>query len=168
MKKQSIVVLGVSILIAIMFVGVYTWDNTKTEKININDVTENNMENIKVEIDSVQDRGDNYLVSGWAIEEGVTHEYFNWVCGKGESVYINNKIVLIDSNDNILGFNTVSQQRDDITSKINDGIDYKKCGINAVIDKKVLEEGNTYTIGVILTTVEDEEILVRTDKEIQK
>lgn len=166
MRRKSCIAFIIIIIIAASFIGIYKWDNGKITKIDKNQVSESINENIRMEIESVQDENKYLAIKGWIIEKGVTHEYFNWVAGEGKNVYINNQIVLIDKDNIIVGFSTVSESRPDINEKINDGIDYQRCGVNALIKRSKLQKGKSYTIGILKTDLDGKKTLVMSDKEI--
>lgn len=165
MKKKSIIAFFICIILTLAFIFVYISDNSKIKKITISDLNTTNSDvKIKIENASINE---NYLqVSGWAIEKGKTYDYFNWVNGHGNGVYNNNIVVLKDNDGILYSINTASLPRPDVNECINDNIDYRNCGIHAVINVSKLNKNQTYKIGVILTDLDGNKNLVMSDKEI--
>jgi hypothetical protein len=167
MRLKSIIAVVISVIIAFLFIGIYKWDNSKMERLDLKQISEESTENISIKVENI-DYGDKYIkVTGWAIEKGTVHEYFNWVTGEDKSVYNNNKVVLQNEESELLGLNTVSTERKDVSDAANDGIDYKRCGVEAVIDRNKIKMGEVYKIGILVTTLDGEKKLVMSNEEIR-
>ena len=165
MKNKSVFIFLISIFISLAFVFIYIADNSKLKETDVSDAIKYN-ENIQMKIESIN-YVENYVeVTGWAIDKGKTYDYYNWVCGKGSGVYINNTIVLEDSNGTYFTINTTSCEKAGINEKINDGIDYRNCGIRASIKVSKLKKDETYKIGVIIRDIDGNESLAMSDKEL--
>ena len=168
MKYKSIVYLIASFIISVGVIGIYQFDNLRIKNINTVDVQYVDKDNEKylTNIDNIVS-GDKYIeIDGWALEKGTINEYFNWVTGPDESVYNNNQVVLQDEDGNIYAINTVSEERLDVNELINDKINYRKCGFKALVKRNKLKENCKYKVGIIITTLEDEKILVMSEEEI--
>jgi hypothetical protein len=167
MKFKSIIALSVSVIIAFVFIGIYKLDNTKIQKLDLKQVTEDEIDNVVIKIENVVHTEEYIQIDGWSIDKGMTNEYFNWVTGKDNSVYNNNKVVLRNEENELLGIQTVSKERKDINDKIKDGIDYKKCGVEALVKCSKLKKGEVYKIGILVITLDGKEKLVMSDEEIR-
>lgn len=168
MKKRSIVYCIVSIIISLGIIGIYQMDNFRMKKVDASEVTTVDRDNSSyiMNIDSIVQGNDYIEIDGWAIEKGVTHKYFNWVAGEDENVYNNNNVVLQDESGNIYAINTVSQERNDVNQIINDDINYAKCGFKGLVKCNKLKKNQIYKVGAIITTLDDEQILVMSEEEI--
>ncbi len=169
MKYKSIIYLILSLLVSIVVIFIYQFDNFRIKKVDSIDTKyiEKDSEQYLMNIDDIVN-GEKYIeIDGWALEKGVINKYFNWVSGEGEAVYNNNQVVLVDDNDNVYSLNTISSPRADVIESIGDGIDYSKCGFKALAKKSKLKSNTTYKVGVILTTLEKEKILIVSEKEIE-
>lgn len=166
MKNKSLIVFVCSVLLSLIFTFIYIYDNSKLIRLNI-PYEEKNNTNIEFNIEKVNLSSDYVEITGWAIDKGKTYDYFNWVNGDGSSVYINNTVVLEDSNGTYFLVNTTSCERKDINSEINDGIDYKKCGMHAAVRISKLKKNETYKIGILLKDPNGEENLVMSNEEFK-
>ena len=169
MIKKSVIYLVASLLISLIFIGVYQIDNFRVEKVDISTLKTLDKDNDQyiMNIDRVSENEDYIEVDGWAIEKGVTNEYFNWVSGKDKAVYNNNQVVFQDEDGNVYAINTISQDRADVNSEINDNINYAKCGFKGLVKRSKLKENKNYKLGVIIMTLDKEKILIMSEEEIE-
>ncbi len=135
-NKISIILLGLSIALPILFIILFMHDNEKIEKISLNEatelslVTEYGIENIIVD-------DTNIFLSGWLIEKPDTISK------------VNRNFILSDGN-NIYKLNTIMEKRSDITERWNNGNNYDNSGLQGNGLIKYLNKGQ-YRIGFLIT-----------------
>lgn len=166
MKRNSVIAFVSCAIIATIFIGTYVWDNTRVKKIASDDVVESLDNNIAMNIENVDIGEKNIKIEGWALEKDKMYDYVNWTSGPAKSVYNNNEIILEDEDGNLFKVNTVSKKRPDINESMGNKVDYKNCGVEALISKSKLNKKSTYKIGIKLTTLSGRKIISMSDKEI--
>lgn len=124
-------------------------------------------DNLEYSIDSVYFDNKYVHISGWALKKGSVQEAYNWIIGNVSSVYTNNTIILQDDIGSIYKLNTFSVNRSNITSSMDDGISYGRCGVYAKIKLSALAKGHPYKVGILMKDGEGKKTVIFSDKVIK-
>lgn len=133
--KTSIFFLIISIILPLLFILLFLYDNTKIpeisldEMLEISDITEYGIETAEI-IDG------NIVLKGWLIETPNTISRIdrNFILSDGNTAY---------------KLNTIMQTRNDITERWNDGNNYDNSGLEGNGAVKYLDRGH-YCIGFLI------------------
>lgn len=153
-KKITISYLLISLIISILFIVMYIITNQKTEFYEAKEIN-NNDPNFIFNIDEAHVDNNNLIISGWACTIGTNLDY------------VNRKVVLVDSQKNIIMLPTQMQKRLDVTNYLNDGKNYDYSGIKSKVPIRKLKKGEDYFIGLLDIDIEGQETLVVLDYTIK-
>lgn len=133
----------------------------------IEPVTATSSQTLECNIENVSYLNKSVSISGFAINKGSLQNVHNWILGDFKSVYNNNSIVLVDEDNNCYELKTQSFARPDVTKSVNDGIDYRNCGITAKVMYSSLSKGRVYRVAVISEDQSGKKEMVFSDKEVR-
>lgn len=98
-------------------------------------------------------------IHGWFVQKGKTYDYFNaGMMEAGSGVYNNNHLCYVKE-DLVYELPTKLEYRKDVNDILSDGIDYAYSGFYARISGIDLEELENAQLGMIVKTLDGEEIL---------
>ncbi len=139
-----------SILISLMFVMIYRYDNERL--ISLGQVSDyQTSDEYVVIIDDIQLTKLTLSIFGCSVKLG---EDIN---------YVNKQYVLIDEENQIIGMNTVVVDRKSATEYYNDGFNYDKSGLNGQCLTKYLDKRTIYKVGMVIKELDGNRYLYISD-----
>lgn len=141
MLKKSIIILLISIISSLTFSLIYCLDVFKVEKIDINNISFYDGNDLFFYMNSADKKGKFGVINGAIVLKDRKSNYFN------------NNLFLIDKENNAYVLHTINVTRNDVAEqlKLNVGIYYDKIGIASYFINKKIPHG-TYNIGVLIRT----------------
>lgn len=134
-SKISILFLGISVLVPVLFMMIFLSDNRKIERIDLDNAEEiTSVEGYSIDAADIIDG--NIYINGWFLETLDSLEN------------VNRTFILSDSK-NIYKMNTVMEVRSDVTSLKNTGLNYNNCGLTGNGLAEGLSTGE-YQIGILV------------------
>lgn len=151
MKKNSIIIELILIMaISSGFFYYVAYQNEQINSINIQSYELN--EEITFEIQSVLvDERDCLVISGYGYDLRNIEKFDNYVTGSGLNLYVNIQVILIDSKGNDFKLNTLTHYDDNLGS-FGD-INLRFYGFTAKVQQRELDPNETYTIGILSTSL---------------
>ena len=162
MKKNLIVLLTI-FGITLLFVGAFIYEKRQVHVFNLN--TYENTDNIYYDVTDIKNDDEYLKIYGWAINKGVTYDFYNWIIKDGKSVYINTTIALVKA-DMVYEIYTTTDYGVMINDIINDGIDYRNSGFVSIVDTSTFKIAGEYNVAIIITTINGDKLITITDEVI--
>lgn len=130
-----------SIFTCIIVIGVFIIVNMNYDRLEVyNGIDANNYyENIRYNIDSVEEKDGTMFINGWIVEAAM------------DNVYFNRNYLLKDSTGKMYKLKSAMVKRPDVTVHFNHGFNYDNTGIMGKVETGKLKKGEKYTIGFLLT-----------------
>ena len=133
--KSSILFLGTSVLLPVLFMLFFLSDNRKVEKIDLDHAEEMiHVEDYSIDAADIIDG--NIYISGWLLETLDSLENVN-------------RAFVLSDNKNFYKLNTVMEERSDVTELKNTGQNYNNCGLIGNGLAEDLSAGQ-YQIGILI------------------
>lgn len=151
----------IAVLFILALLLIFIIENKYVVKRNKHNYKLGNVSELTYDIESIEDYENQKgkIISGWIIEKNKRYSFFNYGSDyHGVGIYNNYKLCLI-IDDNVYIFPTKLESRDDITKKINDGINYDRCGFTAYVNNKYTDMLDKGKIGVVISDMSGDEVL---------
>lgn len=151
---------GLALVTVSLLLFVFIRQDSHIKERNLSEVTVGDISQVTYSIDSenVNEKGD-YIIKGWAVQRGVTYDYYNYGIDDNNSGVYNYMNLCYIKDNKLYVLPTKLEARKDVSEVLNDGIDYRYSGFNARVceDDMYLTKG--YQKAFLFKSPDDEEIV---------